>query len=188
MARIPNDEIERIKREVDLKTLIESYGVELKPQGKDWLGLCPSHSDHNPSLVVSPEKGLFHCLGFCNDGGTVFDWIMKMEKASFRKSYEILKGRLPGTGEPPGEDKGGRALGSPTPAVVKSMTPKGQSGQGPLNLTGSFYHKNIDITSETTNQSLLNLVIDLSSTSRQALHEATYAFTSVTARQFAHHP
>ena len=74
MARIPDDELERLKRETDLEALVRSRGVELKEQGKDLVGLCPFHEDHGPSLVVSPAKGLWHCLG-CGKGGTVVDCI-----------------------------------------------------------------------------------------------------------------
>jgi len=40
-------------------------GVELGKHGtKDWAGRCLFHEgDDNPSLIVSPDKGLFHCMG-----------------------------------------------------------------------------------------------------------------------------
>ncbi len=71
MARISNAELDRIKREVSLIRLAESSSIELKKHGKDYLGLCPFHDDKEPSLVISPEKNLWHCLGACNEGGDV---------------------------------------------------------------------------------------------------------------------
>ena len=62
-------EIEAVKRSVDLVALIRSSGVELKKKGKDFVGLCPFHPDKSPSLVVSPEKGLWNCLGACKGNG-----------------------------------------------------------------------------------------------------------------------
>jgi hypothetical protein len=56
MARIPDDEIERLKQEVGLQRLVEAQGIELKRHGADLLGLCPFHDDREPSLVVSPKK------------------------------------------------------------------------------------------------------------------------------------
>ena len=53
MARIPQDELERLKREVDLEALVREAGVELKGTGDNLLGLCPFHDDRNPSLVVT---------------------------------------------------------------------------------------------------------------------------------------
>lgn len=41
MPMIPEDEIERIKKETDLAAVIRSRGVELKPAGHDLVGLCP---------------------------------------------------------------------------------------------------------------------------------------------------
>jgi hypothetical protein len=41
MARIPDDELERLKREVDLAELARSRGVALERRGRDLVGLCP---------------------------------------------------------------------------------------------------------------------------------------------------
>ena len=70
MGRIPEEEIERLKKEVSLQRLVEAAGVRLAPHGKDLLGLCPFHDDHEPSLVVTPAKNLWHCLGACRAGGS----------------------------------------------------------------------------------------------------------------------
>ena len=69
MARIPEDVIERLKREVSLERLAEAPGVELKRHGADLIGLCPFHDDKKPSLVISSRKNLWHCLGACQAGG-----------------------------------------------------------------------------------------------------------------------
>jgi len=60
MARIPEAEIERLKREISLQRLVESAGVALVRHGADLHGLCPFHEDVGPSLVVSPAKNLWH--------------------------------------------------------------------------------------------------------------------------------
>ena len=36
--RIPDDVIARLKREVDLKAVVERSGVTLRRQGEDWVG------------------------------------------------------------------------------------------------------------------------------------------------------
>jgi len=91
MARIPQDELERLKREVDLAELVRSSGVKLRQHGKDLIGLCPLHDDHEPSLVVTPSKNLWNCLGACGEGGTVVDWVMRTQGVSFRHAVEILR-------------------------------------------------------------------------------------------------
>jgi DNA primase len=95
MARIPEQEIERLKSEVSLERLAESRGVELKKHGADRIGLCPFHDDRTPSLVISPEKNLWHCLGACQAGGTVIDWVMRAEGISFRHAVELLREGVP---------------------------------------------------------------------------------------------
>jgi DNA primase len=62
---------------------VASAGIELQRHGADLIGRCPLHEDRTPSLVVSPEKNLWHCLGACQTGGAVIDWVMKMRRVSF---------------------------------------------------------------------------------------------------------
>src|SRR5215216_4982049 len=91
MARIPDEEIERLKSQISLQRLAETKGVKLKKHGENLLGLCPFHDDREPSLVITPEKNLWHCLGACQAGGTVIDWVMKAEGVSFRHAVELLQ-------------------------------------------------------------------------------------------------
>ena len=92
MARIPDEEIERLKTEVPLAALVEARGIDLCRHGADLIGLCPFHEDHEPSLVISPAKNLWHCLGACQAGGSVIDWVMRAEGVSFRHAVELLRG------------------------------------------------------------------------------------------------
>jgi len=106
MARIPDDQIARLKTEVSIERLVEAAGIELKPHGgSDRVGRCPFHDDRTPSLVVSPDKNLWHCLGACGIGGSVIDWVMRFHKVSFRHACELLIKDHPalaaGTGTPP---------------------------------------------------------------------------------------
>lgn len=103
MARIPTDEIERIKRDIPIQRLAEARGVELKRHGSNLIGLCPFHDDNEPSLVISPDKNLWHCLGACQAGGSVIDWVMRAQGVSFRHAVEILRSDLalaPGSPRP----------------------------------------------------------------------------------------
>lgn len=91
MPKIPQDELDRIKSEIDLAALVRAKGVELKSHGAaDLIGRCPFHNDKTPSLVITPSKGLWHCLGACQAGGSVVDWVMKTEGVSFRHAVTIL--------------------------------------------------------------------------------------------------
>lgn len=95
MARIPDDELERLKREVSVQRLVEAKGIALARHGSDLIGRCPFHDDRTPSLVVSPVKNLWHCMGACQVGGSAIDWVMKAEGVSFRHAVELLKNESP---------------------------------------------------------------------------------------------
>ncbi|NJO39036.1 MAG: hypothetical protein HC871_17340 [Rhizobiales bacterium] len=75
MARIADQEIERLKVEVSLVRLVEASGVKLSRKGKDELtGCCPFHEDDTPSLSVNVPKNLFRCVRLNDAGGGVIDW------------------------------------------------------------------------------------------------------------------
>jgi len=91
MARLSDKEIEKVKQDISLQRIVEEYGITLKAHGKDLLGLCPFHDDKEPSLVITPDKNLWHCLGACNTGGSIIDWVMKTQGVSFRHAVELLQ-------------------------------------------------------------------------------------------------
>ncbi|HVM53262.1 MAG TPA: CHC2 zinc finger domain-containing protein [Acidimicrobiales bacterium] len=101
MARIPEEEIERLKAEVAVERLAEARGIALRRHGKDLLGLCPFHDDREPSLVISPAKNLWHCMGACSAGGSVIDWVMRAEGVSFRHAVELLRQGAPTSSDGP---------------------------------------------------------------------------------------
>jgi len=95
LARIPDQVIERLKQEVPIQRLAEARGVKLARHGADLLGLCPFHEDREPSLVISPKKNLWHCLGACQTGGSAIDWVMRAQGVSFRHAVELLRSQHP---------------------------------------------------------------------------------------------
>ena len=133
MARIPEEVIERLKEEVSLQRLVELAGVELRRQGKDLVGLCPFHEERTGSLVVSPEKNLWHCMGACQAGGSVIDWVMRAEGVSFRHAVELLR-----DGVAPSALSGGRVTRS-TVAKLPSPLPIGAGERELLERVVGFY-------------------------------------------------
>jgi DNA primase len=105
MPRVPDEEVERLKREVPLEALVAASGVELRKTGADLVGRCLFHDDREPSLVVSPGKNLWHCMGACQAGGSVIDWVMRAQGVSFRHAVELLRA-----------GQAGRQLDGPVPA------------------------------------------------------------------------
>ncbi len=116
MARIPDDQIQRLKQEVAVQRLVEAAGVELKKMGKDLAGRCPFHADDTASLIVTPGKNLWHCFG-CQVGGGPIDWVMKLKGVSFRHAVELLKDDTSLAAEP-------LAAGAPVKrTTVRSLPP-----------------------------------------------------------------
>jgi DNA primase catalytic core len=92
---IDKAEIERVKRANELVSFIRSRGVSLTRRGKQLVGLCPFHDDHEPSLVVDARKQLWNCLGACHEGGDVYRFVMKADGVDFREAYRRLGGQEP---------------------------------------------------------------------------------------------
>ena len=77
-----------------LVQVVQSYGVELRPAGKELVGLCPFHDDRHPSFSVNPQKEKWHCFG-CQAGGDVITFVMKMEKIDFKAAQKLLNYEIP---------------------------------------------------------------------------------------------
>jgi len=138
MARIPEQELERLKREVDLVALVRSKGISLEAHGKDLIGLCPFHNDKNPSLIVTPNKNLWHCLGACNTGGSAIDWIMKTEGVSFRHAVEILR-----SGNAATLVSSGKILGKNTIPRLEAPVSYDADDQTAIRQVVDYYHETL---------------------------------------------
>jgi DNA primase len=120
MARIPDDELERIKSQVKVADLCREYGIELKQMGPDNLmGRCPFHDDRTPSFGVTPSKNLWNCLAGCGGGDTI-QLVMKKQGVSFRHAVDVLRQRL-GIA-PPAAPTIKTRLGTTHPAMVDDAT------------------------------------------------------------------
>jgi DNA primase len=83
--------LDQIRDANDVVDLISEY-VPLKKRGKNFVGLCPFHSEKQPSFTVTPDKQIFYCFG-CGEGGNVISFLMKYEKLSFPESVKVLAKR-----------------------------------------------------------------------------------------------
>jgi len=88
---IPEDKVSEIKNTANIVEVVSEV-VLLKKTGKNYVGLCPFHSEKTPSFTVSPEKQIFYCFG-CAAGGNVFSFLMKHDGISFPDAAKILAGR-----------------------------------------------------------------------------------------------
>ncbi len=92
IMRIPDEIIEQIRTSADIVDIV-SVHVQLKKRGKNFVGLCPFHTEKTPSFTVSPEKQMYHCFG-CAKGGNVFTFVMETEKVSFVEAVRALGDRV----------------------------------------------------------------------------------------------
>ena len=90
--RIPEADLDQVKRQTDLLALVRSRGIELAKHGtKDFIGRCPFHDDRNkPNFIVSPAKGLWHCMA-CGKAGNVIQFVQQHDGVSFRHAFDLLR-------------------------------------------------------------------------------------------------
>jgi len=83
--------IDEVRSRNDIVEVIGEY-LRLKPSGRNFVALCPFHSEKTPSFSVSPDKQIYHCFG-CGEGGNVISFIMAMEKLDFVEAVKLLARR-----------------------------------------------------------------------------------------------
>jgi DNA primase len=84
---------ETVRQKTDLVALVgESVSLSSRGGGREFMGLCPFHEDHDPSLRVYPDRQSYRCWA-CNAGGDCFTWVMEQDKVGFREALEILARR-----------------------------------------------------------------------------------------------
>lgn len=88
---IPLETIEQVREATDIAQIISLY-LKLKKRGRNFLALCPFHTEKTPSFNVSPDKQIFHCFG-CGKGGNVYTFLMDHEKMSFVEAVKFLAAR-----------------------------------------------------------------------------------------------
>jgi len=82
---------EQVRQAVDIVELVGNV-VQLRRQGRNYVGLCPWHDDSRPSLQVNPERQSFKCW-VCDIGGDIFSFVMKMEGVEFPEALSMLADR-----------------------------------------------------------------------------------------------
>ncbi|MCI0492378.1 MAG: DNA primase [Planctomycetes bacterium] len=88
---LDTDAKEQVRQAVDIVDFIGGY-IQLRRQGRNFVGLCPWHDDSRPSLQVNPQRQSWKCW-VCDVGGDVFSFAMKVEGLEFREALEMLADR-----------------------------------------------------------------------------------------------
>ncbi|MBD3401769.1 DNA primase [candidate division GN15 bacterium] len=85
---IPQETIEQIRDTVDIVDVIGDY-LRLKKRGRNFLALCPFHTEKTPSFTISPDKQMYYCFG-CGKGGNAITFLMEHEKMTFVEAVRHL--------------------------------------------------------------------------------------------------
>lgn len=118
------DDVEKVKQKIDIVDFISEY-LPLKKTGRNFKIQCPFHNEKTPSLVVSPERQIWHCFG-CGKGGDIFTFLTEYEGIEFQEALKFLA------------DKAGVKLSGP---VFKTDGEKKREIIYSLNhLSASFYN------------------------------------------------
>lgn len=87
--------IKNIKSIDNLKTVIESYGINFKKDSTGYITNCPFHSEKTPSFRLKEKnnEAFYKCFG-CNIQGDIINFIKEKEGfttlEATKKAYEIL--------------------------------------------------------------------------------------------------
>ena len=103
MPFYPNEVIQQLKSEADITAVIEQF-LPLKRSGNGrYVGVCPFHDDHSPSMYVNPTLGIYKCFA-CGAGGDVFKFVQEHEKIDFNAAVkwvaDFCSFELPNVGNP----------------------------------------------------------------------------------------
>jgi DNA primase len=91
VVSFPDTLLDDIRARVSLVELIGRQ-VRLVRRGREYVGLCPFHSEKTPSFTVNEQKGFYHCFG-CGAHGSVFDFVMQAENVAFPEAVARLAGQ-----------------------------------------------------------------------------------------------
>ena len=84
--KIDSNTLNEIRNNRDIVDVISGY-LPLTSKGKKYVGVCPFHDDHSPSMSVSKEKQIYTCFS-CGATGNVFKFIQDYENISFLQAVK----------------------------------------------------------------------------------------------------
>ena len=82
---------ELVRSQTNIVDLV-GESVALISAGSEFKCICPFHDDHNPSMVVYPDRQSFRCWT-CNTGGDCFSWIQLSDGLEFFDALKYLAER-----------------------------------------------------------------------------------------------
>lgn len=130
MAFVSNDEINQIRAKANIVSIVSSY-IPLTQRGKNYVGVCPFHDDHSPSMSVSESKQIYKCFS-CGATGNVFQFVADYENVSFIEAVSIVANKC-------GMELSANAFNSHMPQTFKEE-------HEIMNLAQKFFQNNLRTT------------------------------------------
>ncbi len=108
MARHSEQTLAAIKHAVDIVSLVSDY-LTVHRHGSTFKALCPFHDDHDPSLILNPDRQSYKCWS-CGAGGDIFDFVKNFERVEFPEALKMLA------------DRAGVSLGEPAAVAAPGLS------------------------------------------------------------------
>lgn len=88
---LPEEFIYQLKTANSIDSTIGRY-INIIKRGKDYIALCPFHSEKTPSFHIYTDTQSFYCFG-CGAGGDVITFIKKIENLNYIEAVKLLAQR-----------------------------------------------------------------------------------------------
>jgi DNA primase len=86
--RYPASFVERVKTHFKLSEVIGKR-ISVRRQGREFMALCPFHSENTPSFTINDDKGFYHCFG-CGAHGDAVVFLMEHDRLHYKEALESL--------------------------------------------------------------------------------------------------
>lgn len=84
------NELEEIKSKIKIIDICSKQGLKLIKRGKNYVALCPFHSEKTPSFTINNEENFYKCFG-CQAGGDVIEFYKELFKLDYAIAIKELK-------------------------------------------------------------------------------------------------
>jgi DNA primase len=109
---VKNIDVDRLKQSVSIVDVISACpDIQVRPNGREFIGICPFHDDGKPSLTIVPKREFYKCFA-CGAKGDVIEFVTNYYKISFVEALKRLS-----------EDAGLSYLETRKPAPRKQYVP-----------------------------------------------------------------
>ncbi len=88
---LPEEFLYELRQNSPIESVMTSY-THLIKRGRNYVCLCPFHSEKSPSCTVYPDTNSFFCFG-CGAGGDVITFIRKIENLEYIEAVKFLAER-----------------------------------------------------------------------------------------------